>query len=305
MRRWQTTASGDIDDVGKHSRRTITEPKVTQPHAAKDQRYIQSIEIGFKLIDVLRASPRKLPLKEIAQKAGMTATKAHLYLAAFARIGFVSQDTSTSRYGLGSEAVHVGLAAIAQLDIGSASAAVMDELFEKFDVSVCLTIWGDIGPTIIKKLDPKQAMPNTLRVGSTLPLLWSSTGHVFLAHGRDGPMQQILNREIAGRRDFKERADELKETVRQQGFAWSESQMNQGFSAMSAPIFDHDDRLIGALTFVALAPQIDRNPKGEMVRDLIDGARQISKGMCQIQEAPPEERGMQLAKAPRKAALRR
>jgi DNA-binding IclR family transcriptional regulator len=279
---------------------------VTQRLAAKEQRYIQSIEVGFQLIDVLRNSPRKLPLKEIAEQAGMTPTKAHLYLAAFARIGFVSQDPSTSRYGLGVEAVHIGLAAISQLDIVSASTAVMDDLFSKFDASVCLTIWGDIGPTIIRKLDPKQAMPNTLRIGSTLPLLWSSTGNVFLAFGSDGPMQQMLNREIAGRRDFKERADQIVQTARRQGFAWSESQMNQGFSAVSAPIFDHDDRLVGALTFVGLAPRIDHTPNGAMVRKLIDGAQQISRGMCQIDAAPPEQRGMQLASSRRKlVALRR
>lgn len=242
----------------------------------KEQRHIQSIGIGFQLIDVLRRAPRKLPLKEIAAQACMTPTKAHLYLAAFSRIGFVTQDANTLRYGLGPEAVHIGLAAVGQLDIPSASETVMDELFERFEASVCLTIWGDIGPTIIRKLDPKQAMPNTLRVGSILPLLWSSTGNVFLAHGTDGPMQQILNKEIAGRSDFKQRAEEIRATVHDNGFAWSESQLNQGFSAMSAPIFDHDDRLVAALTFVALAPQIDRNPKGNMVKALIAAAREIS-----------------------------
>jgi DNA-binding IclR family transcriptional regulator len=246
-----------------------------------------------------------LPLKEIAQQAGMTPTKAHHYLAAFARIGFVSQDTSTSRYGLGSQAVHVGLAAISQLDIVSASAAVIDDLFERYTVSVCLTIWGDIGPTIIKKLDPKQAMPNTLRVGSSLPLLWSSTGNVFLAYGAEGPLPQILEKEIAGRRDFKMRADDIRRNVRKNGFAWSESQLNQGFSALSAPIFDHDDRLVGALTLVALAPEIDRDPQNAMVRELIAGACQISQAMCQIDSAPPEERGLRLASTPLRATRKR
>jgi DNA-binding IclR family transcriptional regulator len=252
---------------------------VNRSPAAKEQRHIQSIGIGFQLIDVLRRAPRKLPLKEIAEQAGMTPTKAHLYLAAFSRIGFVAQDPSTLRYGLGPAAVHVGLAAITQLDLATASSSVMDELFLQFDVSVCLTIWGDIGPSIIKKLDPKQAMPNTLRVGSILPLLWSSTGNVFLTYGNDGPMKHILEREIAGRRDFKTRAAKITKSVRQQGFAWSESRLNQGFSAMSAPVFNHDDRLVAALTFVALAPQIDRDPKGAMVKQLVAGAKQISHGI--------------------------
>lgn len=271
---------------------------MTPRPGAKDQRYIQSIEIGFQLIDVLRNSPRKLPLKEIAELAGMTPTKAHLYLAAFSRIGFVAQDAGTSRYGLGPQAVHVGLAAISQLDLVSASAAVMDEVFETFNVSVCLSIWGDIGPTIIRKIDPKQATPNTLRVGSGLPLLWSSTGNVFLAYGTDGPMSRILEKEIAGRRDFRIRADEIKKSVHRSGFAWSESQLNQGFSAMSSPIFDHEDRLVATLTFVDLAPQIDRDPKHIMAKSLIEGARQISEAMSQIQAAPAEQRGLQLTRTP-------
>ena len=89
----------------------------------------------------------------------------------------------------------------------------------------------------------------------------------------------MLKREFTGRRDFGERADQIIEAARRPGFAWSESQMNKGFSAISARIFDHDNRLIGALTFVALAPQIDRDPKGAMVRKLKEGARQISRGM--------------------------
>jgi DNA-binding IclR family transcriptional regulator len=250
--------------------------------AAKEQRHIQSIGIGFQLIDVLRRAPRKLPLKEIAEQAGMTPNKAHLYLAAFSRIGFVAQDPSTLRYGLGAQAVHVGLAAISQLDLVAVSAATMDKLFEQFDVSVCLTIWGDVGPTIVRKIDPKQAMPNTLRVGSILPLLWSSTGNVFLAFGADGPAHQILEKEIAGRRDFKLRAGRIVASVKRDGFAFSESQLNQGFSAISAPVFDHGNRLVAALTLVGLAPQINRAPKGTMAEALVTAAHVVSRDLGHV-----------------------
>jgi len=257
----------------------------------KEQRYIQSIEIGFQIIDVLRRSPRNLPLKEIAQKAGMTPTKAHLYLAAFARVGIVSQDANTSRYGLGPEAVHLGLAAIAQLDIVSASAAVMEELYQRYNVSVCLSIWGDVGPTIIRKLDPKQALPNTLRIGRSVPLLWSATGQVFAAFDPDGRAANILDQEIAGRKDFAQRAERNTKFVRQHGFAWSESQLNQGFSAMAAPIFDYENWMVATLTFIGLGQQIDPNPKGEMAKALLAGAQQISEAMCHIEGTPAEDTG--------------
>ena len=87
------------------------------------------------LIDVLRNSPHKL------------------YLAAFSRIGFVSQDPSTPRYGLGVRPVHIGLAAISQLDIVAGERLRNGRAFrDKFDAVGMSYDLGDIGPTIIRKL---------------------------------------------------------------------------------------------------------------------------------------------------------
>ena len=66
----------------------------------REQRSIQSIEVGFRLIRVLEQAGRKLPLKEISLRADMAAGKAHLYLVSFMRVGLVVQDAQTMQYGM-------------------------------------------------------------------------------------------------------------------------------------------------------------------------------------------------------------
>ncbi len=43
---------------------------------------IQSIEVGFCLLDVLTREPRAMMLRDLAQRAGMSPAKAHRYLGA-------------------------------------------------------------------------------------------------------------------------------------------------------------------------------------------------------------------------------
>lgn len=59
---------------------------------------IQSIEVGFRLLDVLTNEPRAMMLRDLAQRAGMTPAKAHRYLVSFLRLGVVAQDPLSGRY---------------------------------------------------------------------------------------------------------------------------------------------------------------------------------------------------------------
>src|SRR6185437_3015681 len=51
---------------------------------------IQSIEVGFRLLDVLTREPRAMMLRDLAQRAGMSPAKAHRYLVSFLRLGVVA-----------------------------------------------------------------------------------------------------------------------------------------------------------------------------------------------------------------------
>ena len=75
----------------------------------KVQRGIQSVEVGGRLLLALAHEGRPLPLKELAQAADMAPAKAHPYLVSFGKLGLISQDEVSGRYGLGPLAMQLGL----------------------------------------------------------------------------------------------------------------------------------------------------------------------------------------------------
>jgi len=77
---------------------------------------IQSLEVGFALLEVLSSSPGPLMLRDLAAKAGMSAAKAHRYLVSFQRLEPVVQDPATALYDLGPAALKLGLASLSRLD---------------------------------------------------------------------------------------------------------------------------------------------------------------------------------------------
>ena len=58
---------------------------------ATARRGIQSIEVGFRILDVIRKIGRPMPLKEIADACGLTVPNVHYYLVSFQKVGVVQQ----------------------------------------------------------------------------------------------------------------------------------------------------------------------------------------------------------------------
>ena len=72
----------------------------------KERAGIQSVEVGFALLDVLARAAGPLMLRDLAAAADMSAAKAHRYLVSFQRLGLVMQDAGTTRYDHGPTIVH-------------------------------------------------------------------------------------------------------------------------------------------------------------------------------------------------------
>jgi DNA-binding IclR family transcriptional regulator len=241
------------------------------------QRSIQSIEIGFQLIEVLNKAGMKLPLKQLAERASMPPAKAHLYLVSFMRVGLVVQDADTSHYGLGPYAIQIGNSALRQIQISDLARQFLTSLCEEFDMPAYLSIWGRMGPFIVSKVDAELSTPFSIRVGHVFPLLATATGRIFLAYLPSQLTDRIVLQEAELDPELGRRRDEFVKSVKAAGIAISEGYLFRGFSAVSAPVFGYGDELAGAITVLGPGVRIDRSVDGRLSVAVQSAAHEIGR----------------------------
>lgn len=276
------------------SGRAAAEPrqaKATKPPKAErsGRRGIQSIEIGFKILDVLRTERRPVPLKMIAAGTGMSAANVHYYLVSFQAVGIVRQEADTGCYALGPYALKLGMAAIEQFDVFTAARPVMAELATTIGHTVFLGVWGNRGPTIVYRVEGGSSRPIIeLRVGSVLTLLRSALGRNFLAHLPADITSAMLDQELLEERSHASvaRADDtptaraevedMVAAIRRNGISRCRDALLANFTSLSAPIFDQGGFMIAAITLMGPIGTLDDDLAGPTAEALRAQARAIS-----------------------------
>src|SRR5665647_1424992 len=147
----------------------------------KERAGIQSVEVGFGLLEALSLAPGPLMLRDLAAAAGMSAAKAHRYLVSFQRLRLVAQDAASTRYDLGPAALKLGLASLSRLDAVKLARERIGPLGEQIGHTLALAVWGNHGTTIVHWEESPQAVTVNLRLGDVMPLLSSATGRCFAA----------------------------------------------------------------------------------------------------------------------------
>jgi len=250
----------------------------------QSRRRVQSIEVGFRVLRVLRMAEGPLPLREIAGRAGMPPSKVHLYLVSFVRENMAYQDPKTGHYGLGSFAIQLGLAAIRQLDVVELAADVLTGLRDQTDCAIYLSLWGDRGPCIVAKADGALQGAFSVRLGYILPLTTSATGLVFLTYLPPGETEKVLKaqeafeepRRIARAPSKKALAAAIGQ-VRRNGFASTVGMLHRNFAGISTPIFDYSHQIAAALTLLGPAEFMRDEKQEELSKLLLEAADGLSQ----------------------------
>ncbi|MDW5442544.1 IclR family transcriptional regulator [Polaromonas sp. SM01] len=265
---------------------------------------IQSVEVGFSLLQVLGASPGPLMLRDLASAAGMSAAKAHRYLVSFQRLELVTQDAGTTRYDLGPAALKLGLASLSRLDSVKLARQRMGPLMEQIGQTLALAVWGNQGPTIVHWEESPQAVTVNLRLGDVMPLLSSATGLCFSAfmalppgqrgdshtknsHHLQDRLSPLLKDELArthklARKDVPTTMTEvtaLLDEVRRRGLARVVDTLLPGVAGFCAPVFDADGHLALGIVSMGSVATFDTAWDGAVAKPLVQAARQLSSDL--------------------------
>lgn len=255
------------------------------PDSEKQRQGIQSIEVGSRLLRVLAASSRSMMLKDLAKNAGMPAAKAHRYLVSFMRMGLVEQDSNTGRYDLGGFSLELGLASLSRLDPVRVAAPILDDLSEEIEETVALAMWGNHGATCVRWVEAGGPITITLRTGAVLPLTTSATGLAFSAFYRSAKLKKQLDAELMATANavqiplsslIKDLDDRLGE-IRTRGISRASGSIIPGINGFSAPVFDHSNHMIAAITSLGTIGNFDLAWDSSLANSIKKSAATLSR----------------------------
>ena len=254
-----------------------------------DSRGIQSIEVGGRLLLALAHHGQPLALKDLAQAAAMSAGKAHPYLVSFIKLGLVERETEGGRYGLGPLALQMGLIGLQQYDPVRLATGLIDDLAKATGHTVAIAVWGHRGPTLVRIAEAPSPVHVTMRHGTVMSIRDTASGRLFAAFGPPQAVRDALDDEArlapgrlarartGGRFGLGPAFDREIDRVRAEGIACIDGVALPGVSAVSAPVFDAQGKLVLSLTAIGPSATFDSAPDGVVAAALRPVAMALSR----------------------------
>lgn len=262
---------------------------------------IQSAEIALDVLTRLAELGGAVSVSELGRSLDMPRAKAHRYLVSLERRGYVEQDPASARYRLGPQALHTGLAALAEVDFVKLAAGCLEDLSAAIGQTVFISVWGQHGPTIVQWRDARLPVTVNVRVGSVLPLLNSATGRVFAAWLPEAlALSRALAEWEAAQRQGADPASLLGDpagpdlpaatvadpagvlrrrwlATRERGYASVSGHLLHGIDSAALPVLDAQGQLAGVITGLGLHGGFDLSPDGAPLRALAAAAADCSR----------------------------
>ena len=246
------------------------------------RRGIQSVEIAFRLLTALQTSPQALPLKAVAQLAGLSISAANNYLVSLVRTGLAAADERPGHYKLGPAALALGMSAIQQIDGFDVMRQEVTSLRDTTKRSTAVTAWTDDGPVSLFKQDGEHRGAFEMRTG-LIPLLTTAAGKVFIACLPVAATEHLIEQEWGAAQDRSNKIARFREDVQRElkrkKYATILRSGLSGYASMAAPIWDWNGEIRFTISVVGTRATLQTDSKSIYVQALLDSAARATSSL--------------------------
>jgi DNA-binding IclR family transcriptional regulator len=212
---------------------------------ASPRQGIQSVEIAMTVLEALEGGLGPMSLTHIAAACGMQPSKTHRYLVSLVRAGLIAQSPDSGLYDMGPALRRLGAEALRRMDEVGLVSQHLPGLRDRTGHAVNLAVWGDHGPVVVRWDYGSYALPITVRVGATMPMLASSIGRVYLTYLPATLTEPVLRAQSqdGGALFRPSEIESIKAATRRAGWALTSGGVVPGVSSLAAPVFTTGDSL--------------------------------------------------------------
>jgi len=218
------------------------------------------------LIAILNAQEPPL-LSELARQLNLPKSTTSRILGALERQGLIRRDRNSAYIG-GDVLMRFASNQNQDSALIARVRPILESLAAKTSESINLAVAGLDEIKLIDQVDGQFLLGATNWVGRHVPYHASALGKVLLAFNAaqlpTGSLQQLASKTITSKIQLNR---EL-EKVRKVGFAILDNELEDGLVAVAAPVFDHDGKVIAAISISGPDARIGReqlNKFGELI----------------------------------------
>lgn len=241
---------------------------------------IKSVGHALNILECFRYS-EALGISEIAAHLGRSKSTTHALVHTLSQWGFLEQNRENRKYRLGLSLLEMGHIVCERIDIRREARPWCQKLADEYGTTVHLAAVSAGEVVYIDKVDVGFSTVTYSRVGKRAPMYCTGIGKAILAympseylekHIFSKPLVKYTPNTITERIKLQK---EL-ETIRRQGYAMDDEEIEIGVQCLAAPVFDREGSPSYAISMSFLQSKLENRPVADIITKIKECAAAIS-----------------------------
>ncbi len=221
---------------------------------------VQAVDRALSILEAFTIDQNALSLKDIAKATGYYKSTILRLIGSLEAFGYIRRDQA-GLYSLGPKPWQLGNRYQQSMNIESLIRPVLKQLVIYSNENASFYIKHEDQRVCLYRENSRQAIQHTVIEGEHLPLHQGAAGKVLTAFN-----------------DTDKRSDVLKK-IRVQGYYFSSGERDKYTAAIAAPVFNHTNRCLGALTVSGLRERFTKTNVSKLKLAVIQKAAQLSTSL--------------------------
>lgn len=240
----------------------------------------QAVLRALTLLRAFSDERSELSLAELARAVGMNKSTTFRLLTALESQGLVTKERDGEVYRLGPEAIALGARAARANSLVRVSRPELERLAAHTGETASIEILSGSDTLILDEVPGQHMLGSVPGIGLRWPAHATSTGKVLLAYLTEHERKAVLPRRLAAltERTLVEHAALERELaqVRKQGFAVGREELEVGFIAIAAPVFNHLGQATSAVSIGGPSVRLTPDRMDALVAEVKRAGERIS-----------------------------
>lgn len=258
---------------------------IIEPRKAGEKMSSKTVDKALSILDVFTVETPTWGLRELARNLDMNHTIVHRILTTFEDKGYLYCNPETKKYELGIKFIELNNVVEEHLNISTMIQPIMKEIAVKTGESVVLTVLDEEEGVFVKIVESEQKVRFAESVGKRSALYIGASHKIILAHLPEELQNKIIDEGIESRSKHipsKEKLMARLETIKREGWCFSEGETFDDVAACSVPLFDSKHQILGSLSIAGPKYRFSQQEGEEKLPALLENVEKLNSILSKV-----------------------